>query len=108
MNPTRCPSTVLRSDAKQLPWPSATGRICAAVSLNVFVIGAARCGFATTIARRTRPANRALASIGHRVPGPPMRHAVHIAQTADGVRLAWTRGGRGPVLVKTANWLTHL
>src|SRR5688572_28183629 len=37
-----------------------------------------------------------------------MRHPIHIAQTTGGIRLAWVRGGRGPVLVKTANWLTHL
>jgi pimeloyl-ACP methyl ester carboxylesterase len=37
-----------------------------------------------------------------------MRQQVHLARTADGVRLAWTRAGRGPVLVKAANWLTHL
>jgi len=37
-----------------------------------------------------------------------MGHPIHIAQTPDGSRLAWVRGGRGPVLVKTANWLTHL
>jgi len=29
-------------------------------------------------------------------------------RTGDGVRLAWAEAGRGPVLVKAANWLTHL
>ena len=28
--------------------------------------------------------------------------------TTDGVRLAWAEAGRGPTLVKAANWLTHL
>ena len=28
--------------------------------------------------------------------------------TADGSRLAWAEAGRGPLLVKAANWLTHL
>ena len=37
-----------------------------------------------------------------------MRQHIHIATTADGVRLGWARVGTGPVLVKTANWLTHL
>jgi len=37
-----------------------------------------------------------------------MRQPVHLAAAADGTRLAWTRSGRGPVLVKAANWLTHL
>ena len=32
----------------------------------------------------------------------------HIATTADGVQLAWTRTGRGPTLVKASNWMTHL
>lgn len=36
------------------------------------------------------------------------RQRIHFARTADGVRLAWARAGTGPVLVKPANWLTHL
>jgi pimeloyl-ACP methyl ester carboxylesterase/DNA-binding CsgD family transcriptional regulator len=28
--------------------------------------------------------------------------------TADGTRLAWAEAGQGPLLVKAANWLTHL
>lgn len=28
--------------------------------------------------------------------------------TSDGVRLAWAEAGAGPMLVKAANWLTHL
>jgi pimeloyl-ACP methyl ester carboxylesterase/DNA-binding CsgD family transcriptional regulator len=29
-------------------------------------------------------------------------------RASDGVRLAWAEAGRGPALVKAANWLTHL
>lgn len=37
-----------------------------------------------------------------------MPQRTHIARSTDGVRLAWTRAGSGPVLVKAANWLTDL
>jgi len=37
-----------------------------------------------------------------------MHPAVHLARTPDGVQLAWMRTGRGPALVKAANWMTHL
>lgn len=37
-----------------------------------------------------------------------MRSSVQYVTTADAVRLAWTRTGSGPTLVKAANWLTHL
>lgn len=33
---------------------------------------------------------------------------IHFARTADQVHLAWARSGSGPILVKAANWLTHL
>ena len=33
---------------------------------------------------------------------------IHYAKTPDQVSLAWARSGSGPVLVKAANWLTHL
>ena len=33
---------------------------------------------------------------------------VRFCTTEDGARLAWTRLGTGPVLVKAANWLSHL
>lgn len=36
---------------------------------------------------------------------PPL---VHFLKTSDGVRLAWTRGGAGPPLLKASNWLTHI
>jgi pimeloyl-ACP methyl ester carboxylesterase/DNA-binding CsgD family transcriptional regulator len=37
-----------------------------------------------------------------------MRQPIHLVRTPDGVHLAWTRCGRGPTLVKAANWMTHL
>jgi pimeloyl-ACP methyl ester carboxylesterase len=37
-----------------------------------------------------------------------VRQHIHIASTADGVHLGWARAGSGPVLVRAANWLTHL
>lgn len=37
-----------------------------------------------------------------------MQQRVHIATAADRVQIAWARAGAGPVLVKAANWLTHL
>src|SRR6476620_8363217 len=33
---------------------------------------------------------------------------IQYLRTPDGVRLAWAETGAGPVLVKAANWLTHL
>src|SRR5215471_2790311 len=33
---------------------------------------------------------------------------IRYLRTSDDVRLAWAEAGQGPVLVKAANWLTHL
>src|SRR5258706_542791 len=33
---------------------------------------------------------------------------IRYLRTPDGVKLAWAEAGTGPVLVKAANWLTHL
>lgn len=33
---------------------------------------------------------------------------IRYLRTPDGVQLAWAEAGRGPVLIKAANWLTHL
>ena len=33
---------------------------------------------------------------------------IRYVRTSDGVQLAWAEAGSGPVLVKAANWLTHL
>ena len=37
-----------------------------------------------------------------------LRQRIRYLRTEDGVQLAWAEIGRGPVLVKTANWLSHL
>jgi pimeloyl-ACP methyl ester carboxylesterase/DNA-binding CsgD family transcriptional regulator len=36
------------------------------------------------------------------------RQRIRYLQTRDGLQLAWAEAGAGPVLVKAANWLTHL
>lgn len=37
-----------------------------------------------------------------------LRQHVRYVNASDGTRLAWAESGAGPVLVKAANWLTHL
>jgi pimeloyl-ACP methyl ester carboxylesterase/DNA-binding CsgD family transcriptional regulator len=37
-----------------------------------------------------------------------LRQHVRYVTAADGARLAWAESGAGPVIVKAANWLTHL
>ena len=37
----------------------------------------------------------------------PRQH-IHYLRTADGVQLAWADASTGPLLIKAANWLTHL
>jgi pimeloyl-ACP methyl ester carboxylesterase/DNA-binding CsgD family transcriptional regulator len=37
-----------------------------------------------------------------------LRQQIRFVQSTDGVQLAWAQSGRGPTLVKAANWLTHL
>ena len=41
-------------------------------------------------------------------PPPDLRQEVHFCTAADGARIAYAEVGRGPPLVKTANWLNHL
>lgn len=36
------------------------------------------------------------------------RQHIRYVTTSDGTRLAWAEAGEGPLLVKAANWLTHL
>jgi pimeloyl-ACP methyl ester carboxylesterase/DNA-binding CsgD family transcriptional regulator len=36
------------------------------------------------------------------------RQRIRYLRTSDGVQLAWAEAGSGPLLVKAANWLTHL
>jgi pimeloyl-ACP methyl ester carboxylesterase/DNA-binding CsgD family transcriptional regulator len=38
----------------------------------------------------------------------PLRQHIRYVQASDGARLAWAESGEGPVVVKAANWLTHL
>jgi pimeloyl-ACP methyl ester carboxylesterase/DNA-binding CsgD family transcriptional regulator len=38
----------------------------------------------------------------------PLRQHVRYATAPDGTRLAWAESGDGPLVVKAANWLTHL
>ena len=37
-----------------------------------------------------------------------IRQQIRYVRTRDGVQLAWADAGQGPLLVKAANWLTHL
>jgi pimeloyl-ACP methyl ester carboxylesterase/DNA-binding CsgD family transcriptional regulator len=37
-----------------------------------------------------------------------LRQHVRYVNASDGTRLAWAEAGTGPVIVKAANWLTHL
>src|SRR5687768_16125561 len=37
-----------------------------------------------------------------------LRQQIHFVKATDGTQLAWAQCGRGPTLVKAANWLTHL
>src|SRR5688572_25449030 len=36
------------------------------------------------------------------------RQQVRYLRTPDGIQLAWADAGKGPLLVKAANWLSHL
>ena len=36
------------------------------------------------------------------------RQRIRYLTASDGTRLAWAQAGEGPLLVKAANWLTHL
>jgi pimeloyl-ACP methyl ester carboxylesterase len=37
-----------------------------------------------------------------------LRQRARYLKASDGTQLAWAVSGSGPLLVKTANWLTHL
>ncbi len=41
-------------------------------------------------------------------PAKLRQHIHYVDVASDGTRLAWAESGAGPVLVKAANWLTHL
>src|SRR5687768_2634279 len=40
--------------------------------------------------------------------GNEPRQRIRYLRTNDGVQLAWAEAGAGPLVVKAANWLTHL
>jgi len=37
-----------------------------------------------------------------------IRQRIHYLRARDGVKVAWAEAGAGPVVIKAANWLTHL
>jgi pimeloyl-ACP methyl ester carboxylesterase/DNA-binding CsgD family transcriptional regulator len=39
---------------------------------------------------------------------PSARQRIRFLRTSDGVQLAWAEVGRGPLLIKAANWMSHL
>ena len=43
-----------------------------------------------------------------RIPPLRLRQQIRYLRTSDGVQLAWAEVGKGPLLVKAANWLSHL
>jgi DNA-binding winged helix-turn-helix (wHTH) protein/pimeloyl-ACP methyl ester carboxylesterase len=47
-------------------------------------------------------------SAGPRPSAPPERQEIHFCTSTDGARIAYAAVGRGPPLIKTANWLNHL
>ena len=48
-------------------------------------------------------------AMGEPEPAQPLvEQDIHFCQTRDGVQLAWAKTGRGPPIVKTGNWMTHL
>src|SRR5215471_3939646 len=81
-----------------------------------FLLGLRRCvsPAAATMGVLSRSRLESAANRGTNVPAerltvpkqPPQR--IRYVRTSDGVQLAWAEAGRGPVLVKAANWLTHL
>ncbi len=59
------------------------------------------------------PDRRALASYAaaqrnHAAVRAPIEQEIRFCAAPDGVRLAWAKSGKGPTIVKAANWLTHL
>ena len=56
--------------------------------------------------RANKPAVSEDASLTDRVPA--LRQEIHFCLASDGVRIAYAEVGRGPPLVKAANWLNHL
>src|SRR5215207_1017381 len=48
------------------------------------------------------------ARVGGRSMEKSTRQRIRYLRTADGVQLAWAEAGAGPVIVKAANWMSHL
>lgn len=44
------------------------------------------------------------------MPPSPLEHELHFTQVSSGARIAWARSGRAgaPVLLRVANWMTHV
>jgi pimeloyl-ACP methyl ester carboxylesterase/DNA-binding CsgD family transcriptional regulator len=49
-----------------------------------------------------------LSRLGGTIDPTKLRQRVRYLKASDGTQLAWAESGSGPVLVKAANWLTHL
>lgn len=47
-------------------------------------------------------------SVGSPEAGPALHQEVHFCTTTDGVRIAFGEVGKGPPLLRTGHWLTHL
>lgn len=51
---------------------------------------------------------RPIVTAGHDSPMKRASQRIRYIRTRDGVQLAWAEAGEGPVLIKAANWMTHL
>src|SRR5215510_12257743 len=52
--------------------------------------------------------SRLAAAASPTAPDPGSRQRIRYLRTSDGVQLAWAEVGKGPLLVKAPNWLSHL
>ena len=67
--------------------------------------------FVAAISEPAGPSSAGTATIAKaRSPAMPnhLRQEIHFCTASDGVRIAYAAVGRGPPLIKTANWLNHL
>jgi pimeloyl-ACP methyl ester carboxylesterase len=84
------------------------------ILLDELGIGLSPEGYDLRVTALDSPAWVPPAGPGATGPAQAPRHAslatqtLRFCRTRDGVRLAYATSGDGPVLVKTANWLTHL
>jgi pimeloyl-ACP methyl ester carboxylesterase len=49
-----------------------------------------------------------LSRLGGIIDPVKLRQRVRYLKASDGAQLAWAESGSGPLLIKAANWLTHL